>query len=122
MELAFPFMQLRVDPPLAGALLVSVMVSAIYVSVTWLVFQMIERVPTPEAIRFIARNTLIIFLAHMPVYFVLAPMVAGLASPAARSAVFLAACLPGLALLSEGVRRAVRPRELRERLYQSSTT
>jgi hypothetical protein len=122
LEPAFPLMRLRVDPPLAGALLVSVMVSAIYVSATWLVFLMIDRVPTPPAIRFIARNTLIIFLAHMPVYFLLAPRVAGLASPVARSAVFLAVCLPGLALVSEGVRRLVRPRELRERLYQSSTT
>ena len=117
-EAAFPFMRLRVDPPAFAELLVSMLVSLIYLGVTWLVFLVVKPLPSPAAVRFIARNSLIIFLAHMPVYYAIAPLVEAHASSGlVRSAVLLTVCLPGLALLSEGVRRVVRPVALRDRLY-----
>ena len=119
-EPAFPFMRLRVDPAALGELLVSILVSVIYLGVTWLVFLVVKPLQSPAAVRFIARNSLIIFLAHMPVYFAIAPWVEAHASSGfMRSAIFLMVCLPGLALFSEGVRRIVRPVALRDRVFQS---
>jgi peptidoglycan/LPS O-acetylase OafA/YrhL len=116
----FPFMRLRVDSPAVGELLVASMVSLIYVAATWLVFVIVKPIPSPAAVRFVARNSLIIFLAHMPVYYAIAPFVnAHVRSPSLRSAIFLTVGLPGLGLLSECVRRIVRPGQLRERLYHS---
>ena len=69
-------------------------------------------------VRFVARNTLIIFLAHMPLYYALLPlMMRWQIRGAARSDIYFVLCLPGLALVSEAVRRVVQPHELRDRLY-----
>ena len=64
----FPFMRLQGIEGLGGALVVSLMVSVIYVGVTELVYRSVSPLPAPRPVRFVARNTLIIFLAHMPLY------------------------------------------------------
>jgi hypothetical protein len=115
---AFPFIELPSHQALVTALLESAMVSTIYVGVTWLMFRSVERVPAPRPVRFVARNTLIVLLAHMPVYYVAGSIVATrVTSIGLRSAIYFTLCLPGLALVSEAVRGWVRPREWRERLY-----
>ena len=111
----FPFMRLGVGNPATGAFLVSAMVSVIYLGVTKLVFRSAATQPAPAAVRFVARNTLIIFLAHMPLYYALWPVL-GSWSPILRSTVYMVICLPGLAWASEAIRTVVRPRELRERV------
>jgi peptidoglycan/LPS O-acetylase OafA/YrhL len=117
-ERTFPFMTLTAAGPVAGAVLVSAIVSAVYVGITWLFVRSIEPMPAPWPVRFVARNTLIIFLGHMPILGVMEPIVKGWTDSAPlQSAVYMLVCLPGLAIVSEGLRRVVRPRELRDRLY-----
>ena len=114
----FPFMSLAAVEGPGGALIVSLLVSVIYVGATELVYRSFWPLAAPRAVRFIARNTLIIFLVHMPLYTAVLPvMLRWSIGPVARSAILFVLCLPGLAVLSEGIRWVVRPRQLRERIY-----
>ena len=117
---AFPFMRLAAPSPLVGASIVSALVSLLYLGVTWLTFRCVEPLPAPQAVRFVARNTLIIFLGHMPVYYALWPVVYRMpGSRAVHSAILMIVCLIGLGLLSELLRKLIRPIELRQRVYAS---
>jgi hypothetical protein len=73
---------------------------------------------TPAAVAFIARNSLIIFLVHMPVYYVLTPILAAwTTSYWTKVAIQLLVCLPGLGLISEAIVAAVRPVALRRPVF-----
>jgi surface polysaccharide O-acyltransferase-like enzyme len=116
-EHTFPFMRLQAGSLGTSALFVSATVTILYVSATLLVFRVFERVPAPAAVTFVSRNTLLIFLLHMPLFRAMEPVVTEWThSQALRSVIYIVVCLPGLALFSEAVRRVVRPRELRARL------
>ena len=118
-QLAFPFMSLSVPNPTAGLLMTSAAVSAAYLSVTWLAFHAIAPFPAPRPVRFVARNTLIIFLGHMPVLFALTPLLSRLElSRGLLSVVLTTICLPGLGMLSEVLRRTLQMRRLRDRVYR----
>ena len=104
-EPTFPFMSLTGWPTAAGLLFVSASVSLLYVGTTALLFEAIRHLKTtPAPVAFIARNSLIIFLVHMPVYYLLQPMLAAwTTSYWTRVAIQLLVCLPGLGLMSEGI-------------------
>jgi surface polysaccharide O-acyltransferase-like enzyme len=94
-----------------------VLTSCLYIGVTWLTFQATMTLPAPAPVRFIARNTLIIFLAHMPLYYAMEPALAAwIDSRLLRSVLLGVASLVGLGLLSEGLHRIIDTRELREKL------
>ena len=113
----FPFMKLAVGDPFVGSLAVSVLVSVLYLGVTWLTFQAVLKLPAPAFVRFVARNTLIIFLAHMPLYYVMEPaLTAWIDSRLLRSVLYAVACVIGLGLVSEALHRLVNTRELRDRV------
>jgi len=113
----FPFMKLAVGSALVGSLLVSILTSMLYVGVTWLTFQAVLTLPAPAPVRFVARNSLIIFLAHMPLYYVMEPALTPLIdSRLVRSVLYALACVIGLGLLSEALHWLVNPRGLRDRL------
>ena len=105
LELTVPFMTLRGWPPVAGLLAVSAAVSALYLCATAVAFEATRRVAAPAAVRFIARNTPIIFLAHMPLFHALHPLlVAWQVGYVPRVAVELLINLVGLGLVSEAIR------------------
>ncbi len=116
----FPFM--RWPGESFGATVgVSTLVSASYAGMTWLIFASVRGWPAPAPVRFVAANTLIIFLGHMPLFYALTPVVTGWTdSRPLRSLIYAAAAVIGLGCLSEGLRRLVRPRELRDRTYPKS--
>jgi fucose 4-O-acetylase-like acetyltransferase len=120
-EPTFPFMTLSGWPPAASLVFVSASVSLLYVGTTMLLFEAIRHLETtPAPVAFIARNSLIIFLVHMPVYYLLGPILASwTTSYGTRAAIQLLVCLPGLALVSEGIVAAVRPGQLRGRVFES---
>ena len=114
----FPFMRLAGQDAMTGALLISVMVSAVYLAMTWLTFLAVTPLPAPRMVRFVARNTLVIFLAHMPVFYLLYPVLTGWgASRLATSAILMVVCVPGLAWLSEVIHRTGWPRSSRDRVF-----
>jgi hypothetical protein len=106
LELTVPFMTFAGWPPVAGLAAVSAAVSVLYLSATVIVFEATRRVTAPAPVRFIARNTPIIFLAHMPLFLALHPvLVAWHFGYPARVAVQLLVCLVGLGAVSEAIQR-----------------
>jgi hypothetical protein len=118
-EPTFPFMSLDGWPPVAAHMFISASVSLLYVGTTALLFEATRHaITTPAPVAFIARNSLIIFLVHMPVYYLLQPVLAAwTASYWTRVAIQLVVCLPGLAVMSEGIIVTVGPGSLRRRLF-----
>jgi peptidoglycan/LPS O-acetylase OafA/YrhL len=116
-EGTIPFMTLRGWPAPFGLLVTSAAVSFLYLSAAALGFEATRRIAAPGPVVFIARNTPLIFLAHMPVVLALHPMMLalGLSYPA-RVAVQLIVCLIGLAAVSEAIRALVGPARLGDRL------
>lgn len=111
----FPFM--TIGSGAAGVLGVSIASSAWYLAVTLLVFRIAERVPVVSAARFLARHSLIIMLAHMPIFFALNPVLAGMGwSYGARVAVELVICLPLLAWVSAAILSVVKPQAIAARI------
>lgn len=101
-----PFMTLAGG--LAGSVFGSCCVSALYLGITWLVFRITWEAAAGVVVRFLARNTLIIFIVHMPLYWGLDALLLEHAYGWwARSAVHLLVSLVGLGLASELVRRLV---------------
>ncbi len=113
-ETGFPFSRLTLGAPGLDPLFTSACVSALYVGFAWLVFLVCRDWQPFAWVRFVARNTLIVFIAHMPVFYWLTGVLAGTgASYAVRSLVQVTVCLFGIALLSEGFWRLVQPKRLR---------
>jgi Acyltransferase family len=112
----FPLMSFPLSPD-ANAVVVSISVSAVYLAVTWLTYESLNGVADNAAIRLVARNSVIVFVAHMPLYYATGPWVDGVApSYWPRVALRLLMCLVGLSLLSEGLHRLVAVRQLRDRI------
>jgi len=104
-DTTIPFMTLRGWPTGAGLLAASAAVSALYVSAAAIVFEATRRLSAPAIVRFVARNTTVIFIAHMPVVFALHPrLVAWHVGYAGRVIVQMAVCLVGLGCVSEAIR------------------
>jgi hypothetical protein len=116
----FPLQSLDGWPTVAGLVFVSASVSLLYSGTTALLFEATRHLrTTPAPVAFIARNSLIIFLVHMPVYYVLTPILAGwTTSYWTKVAIQLLVCLPGLGLMSEGIVAVVRPGALRRPVFE----
>ena len=113
-ERSFPHMRLSLGTPL-DPLFTSACVTFLYVGHAFLVFQVASRLPELGWVKFFARNTLIVFLAHMPVFYAIEePLRSAIGPSAPRLLLQLLICFVGLALVSEAVLRVVRPKELRE--------
>jgi fucose 4-O-acetylase-like acetyltransferase len=70
--------------------------------------------------RFLARNSLLIMLLHMPIFIALNPVLAGRGWPyGARVAVELLICLPLLAWVSAGIVAAVKPQAITARILHA---
>lgn len=110
----FPFMQLGANG-LIEHIAVSVLVSVVYLAATWLTFMSVVRLRAPGPVRFVAAHTLVIFLAHMPVYYALQPrlMAWGL-SRLAASVTLMVVCLAGLGWLSRVLHSGGRIRKMRD--------
>ena len=113
----FPFMRISGQSGLVATLGVSTVVSVLYATATWLTFSAASH-PAPAPVRFLARNTVIVFLVHMPVYYaLLSPLEATVPDRTLRASIMLVVCLPMLAALSEGVNRLIQPTKLRGVVY-----
>lgn len=114
----FPFM-LPTGNGLLALVLCSTAISAIYVLFTVLIFATVSNVRRSTTVEFIARNTLLIFLAHMPVYYALLPLMpVDVFGRALRSAILMGLCMFGIAAASEAVHRAVNVKALRDRAFE----
>lgn len=112
----FPLMSFPLSPD-ANALVVSLSVSVVYLAVTWLTYESLNGVADNRFMRLVARNSVIVFVAHMPLYYATGPWVQSVApSYWPRVALRLLICLVGLLVVSEGLHRLVAVRKLRDRI------
>jgi fucose 4-O-acetylase-like acetyltransferase len=113
---SFPLM--RVGAPGAlGALAASVAVTFLYAAITLMTVATVSSLPAPASVRYVARNTVIVFIAHMPIYFALQPILREFTSSYWLAvAIQMLPCYFGLLWLSERVRHAIQPVALREKL------
>lgn len=118
-ERSFPFMRLTVGHPIADVGVMSVAVTAVYASYTWLTFQVTRRLRASAPVRFFARNTMVIFIAHMPIYYALrGPLARWTDSYGLQVGVQMTVNFLLLAVASELLDRALHPRLLREQAWR----
>jgi hypothetical protein len=117
LQQTFPFMRIGKAETFTNLLVTSASVSMLYLAFTLLTFQITSRLGNSSLVRFFARNTVIIFIAHMPLLYALSPHVNGLIVPGwTRAIANLLIYFVALALVSELIRRAIQPNRLRELL------
>lgn len=116
-QLTFPFMGLASARHTAATLLVGSLVSLVYLAYTMAAYTVVRGLRAPAVVRIIARNTVMVFIAHMPVYYLLEYLLRPTVSQySARVTIEFLVCLPGLVLVSEVVRRVLRPDLMRDQL------
>ena len=126
-EVHFPWNFFQLDGGRVSLLLTSTAISFLYLAYTWLIFQISVRLGDYGVVRFFARNTLIVFIAHLPLVTAWSPTIYE-AVPAIwlRLVINLLLYFVALSLLSELIRRVVPTMRLREllgaRLLQSPST
>jgi fucose 4-O-acetylase-like acetyltransferase len=119
----FPFMTPTAVAAPVASLLLSVCVSVGYAGFTLSAFTLLRLLPDYAANRFFARNTLIVFIAHMPVFYALESLLGPLVpSYGARATIEFVICFAGIAMLSELIRPAVRPLLVTSRRWFPATT
>jgi peptidoglycan/LPS O-acetylase OafA/YrhL len=116
---SFPFMRFTTGSALGDLGVTSAAVTLLYTAYTWAIYRITRRLPDWAPVRFFARNTLFIFIAHMPIYFALQPRLASRIGKSPTIIVLFLLCFVGLALVSEGVHRMLRPTVLRDRVLAS---
>lgn len=119
---SFPFMRLA-TPGFGGALAASIGVTFLYASVTLLTVATVGSLQTPAGVRYVARNTVIVFIGHMPLYYALHPLLKQLTTSYwLIVAIEMVPCYFGLLWVSERVRSVVDPVRLRDRLFNTGPT
>ena len=116
-ELTFPWMSLAGQSPMAGAIEVSLLISVAYLLYTLAGFALLAALPATRVIEFLSRNTLIVFIAHMPLYYVLDYLLRTRVSYWPRVTLEFMLCFVGLSLASEALRRLTNLQPKRDRLF-----
>ena len=116
---SFPLMRFALSGG-GDALATSAAVSALYCLITFAAAGIVRALPSAAPARFVARHTVIVFIGHMPVYFALVPVIAGVTSGYwLRVALHLAACYGGLLLMSWMVFKVVPRDRLRDDILRT---
>jgi hypothetical protein len=119
LDAAFPFRNFVGMAGWAEVLTRSACVTFLYVAYTWLVFEVTKRLPGYGIVAFFARQTLFIFIAHMPLLFALQPPLSHIIpSYWPRIGLLVLILYPGLAVTSEVVMRWLQPVTLRDALWR----
>lgn len=118
-EKSFPFERFRMGAQAVSLLVTSVAISFLYLAHTWVLFQISRRLPSFRLVEFFSRNTLIVFIVHMPLIYLLAPTYySWIPQGGLRVATNLTLYFVLPALLSEAMRAVMRPRQLRDWLAE----
>jgi peptidoglycan/LPS O-acetylase OafA/YrhL len=116
---SFPFERFRTGSTLVDLGVTSAAVTLLYTAYTWSTYRITSRLWDWAPVRFFARNTLFIFIAHMPVYYALQPPLASRIGRNPAVVILFLVCFIGLALVSEVIHRVLRPTVLRDRVLAS---
>jgi hypothetical protein len=120
---SFPFRTLVDHSTLISSIAISMAISFVYLSNTLLAVKFFSRIPANRIVRFFSRNTIIIFIAHMPFYVV--------AEPIARvfieqgwgvRALIVLIMYVGLALISELLHKLININQYKIKIWQHILT
>ena len=114
-RLEFPFMEMS-PGTWTDLFVVSAGASAVYFAYTIATYAVARTLPASNVARFFARNTVVVFIAHMPVYYLMQWTLVPITSYGVRATLEFFLCFVVLAVASEGLRALLRPDVLRERL------
>jgi peptidoglycan/LPS O-acetylase OafA/YrhL len=117
---SFPFAKFTTGSLLIDLGMTSGAVTLLYAAYTWSVYRIARWLPDWAVVRFFARNTLFVFIAHMPIYYALQPLlVRWIGQNLTCVVILLILCYLGLALVSEAINRVLRLDVLRDRALGS---
>jgi hypothetical protein len=116
-QLTFPWMSIAGQPPTVGAIDVSILISVAYLLYTLSGFALLAALPSSRLIDFLSRNTLIVFIAHMPLYYMLDHLLGARVPYWPRVSIEFVLCYVGLSLVSEALRRLANLQPGRDRLF-----
>lgn len=112
-----PFGRIVVGETAVTAIVTSASVTLLYLVHTLLVIGFVFGLPAGRFVRFLAANTLFVFLAHMPVHDWVTPLYYPLVpNPWWRQVANFVVLFVGLAVVSAALRRGLRLTRLRDRL------
>lgn len=103
----FPFMAPMAWPGIAGWLATALAVSTGYVIHALVAFHGLGRLPAGRLVRFFARNTPLVFIGHMPVFYAMEATLSGTMPQQMLALVEFGVGFVGLAVVSELVRPVV---------------
>ncbi|MBU3005726.1 acyltransferase family protein [Paraglaciecola arctica] len=115
---SFPF-RLPIDhSTLISSILISVAISFVYLSNTLLAVKFFSRIPANRVVRFFSRNTIFIFIGHMPLYDVAEPIARlFVESGWGKRAIIVAIMYVGLAVVSELLHKVVNINKFMKHLW-----
>ena len=115
-RMSFPFMTVAGLTAPLNALVVSTCVSTAYLAYTLSGYALLGQLPANAVVRFFARNTVVVFIAHMPLYYLLEHLFRDpIPNYTMRVGLEFVLCYGGLAAASEVLRHIIRPHILRDR-------
>lgn len=103
----FPFMAPLAWPEISGWLVTATAVSTGYAIHALLAFHGLGRLPSGRPVRFFARNTPLVFIGHMPVFYAMEATLGGMMPQQVLALLEFAVGFVGLALVSEVIRPRV---------------
>ncbi len=116
-----PFGRIPITNGLVESLMTSVSISVLYLLYTLVCFQLARRLGPSRVVSFFARNTLLIFILHMPLVYFLTPYLYALPlltnHGIARITVNMLIFFVSLACVSEAILRCARPAILRNHIW-----
>ncbi|MFT6895770.1 MAG: hypothetical protein ACJA13_000167 [Paraglaciecola sp.] len=115
----FPFREVQLASGLTNSLITSGAISVVYVIHTVFFVAVFSKIKAGNLVRFFSRNTIIVFIGHMPFYFVLEPIVRQVfASGWPKRLCIVIIMFVGLSLLSEFLSKVIKVDELKNRLWK----
>jgi hypothetical protein len=115
----FPFRSIQISSDKWNALFESVCISTLYLGHTYFFVKVFSKIKANTLVRFFSRNTIIVFIAHMPFYVVAAP-IASVFVPNGwgNKLIIVLLMYIGLSALSELLNRVVKVDELRDYIWK----
>jgi hypothetical protein len=115
---SFPFNTTKQWSPLINSLFISALVSLTYLSNTFFAVKFYSCIPSNRVVRFFSRNTIIIFIGHMPLYPIAEPIARiFVESGWGKRAIIVFIMFVGLALVSELLHKIIKVINLRNMLF-----
>ena len=119
MTKSFPFRLPVNHSTLINSILISVAISFVYLSNTLLAVKLFSCIPANKVVRFFSRNTIIIFIGHMPLYDVAEPIARiFVESGWGKRAIIVFIMYVGLAVLSELLHKLLNINQYKTNLWQ----